>query len=87
MPSFAHVSTSKTPIRLRSVRHLSSRPALKCIKVNTTEGSPNDFGTKETDIVLPSPPPQWFWEQGEMPFCSIFGIKPTIEQVFPVRAS
>ena len=33
------------------------------------------------------PPPQWFWEQGKMTFCSIFGIKPTMEQVFPVRAS
>ena len=29
---------------------------LICIKTNTTEGPPNGFGTKETDIVLPSPP-------------------------------
>ena len=28
---------------------------LICIKTNTTEGHPNGFGTKETDIVLPSP--------------------------------
>ena len=35
----------------------------------------------------PPPPPQWFWEQEKMTFCFIFGIKPTMEQVFPVRAS
>ena len=28
-----------------------------------------------------------FWEQGEMTFCSTFGIKPTMKQVFPVRTS
>ena len=33
------------------------------------------------------PPPLWFEEQGKKTFCSIFGIKPTMEQVFPVRAS
>ena len=30
---------------------------LICIKTNTTEGPLNGFGTKETDIVLPTPPP------------------------------
>ena len=35
----------------------------------------------------PPPPPQWFWEQGEMTFCSSYGIKPTMKQVFSVRAS
>ena len=66
---------------------------LICIKTNTAEGPPNGIGTKETDIVLPTPPPppppprEWYWEQGKMTFCSTFGIKPTMKQVFPVRAS
>ena len=42
---------------------------------------------KRTLYYRAPPPPQWFWEQGKMKFCSTFGIKPTMKQVFPVRAS
>ena len=39
------------------------------IRIKSTECLPNDLGTRENDIVLPSPTPptlthtQWFWEQ------------------------
>ena len=43
---------------------------------------------KRTLYYRPPPlPPKWFSEQGKLTFCSIFGIKPTMEQVFPVKAS